>query len=622
MQDPASTADEDVRAATELWNQGNPAAAELRCRQALALVPRHRDGMFLLGMVLHFEARYAEAEEIFAELALLEPREPLHWINLGTARRGGKRYAEALTAFTRAAQLGAANAEFHYSVGLTHLDRCDFEAARAVLERAAALAPQDAEIRYRYALACHECRHTNEALAALEGWETLPDLTSEVAANIGSLLMNLGEAARAGIALHEASRDPNPKPGTTLTLIQAHERTNRLEEARSLLDRLVHDPRARELGTDLVATQAQLAERGGDYQTAARLLREVLRKVDDFQLRHFQLFRLARCLDALQRYEEAFETLQEAHRSQAAHIALSYPSISLRGIPTMTITKYGCDPADVARWDHAGAPSVAASPVFIVAFPRSGTTLLELTLDAHPLLRSMDEQPFVQNALDDMVAEGVRYPQELGRLGGTQLESIRARYWERVSRKVRLEPGQRLVDKNPLNILRLPVIRRLFPNARVLFAIRHPCDVLLSCYMQHFRAPDFALLCTELETLALGYRRTMDFWYEQVQLLEPAVRELSYESFVRDFEAETRGVGDFLELPWDDGMLAPASHARSKGYISTPSYSQVVQPVSSKSVGRWRAYEKHFAAVLPQLQPYLERWGYEGLSARQANLLC
>ena len=610
MQDPATTADEEIRAANELYSQGNLPAAELRCRQGLALAPRHSGGQMLLGIVLHLEGRYTEAEEVFGELALQQPDQPGHWINLGNARRGAKHYTEALTAFTRAAQLGAASAAFFYNVGLTHFERSDFESARGVFEKAATLEPQDVEFRYRYAEACYECRRPVMALAALEGWERLPDISSEVAANVGNLLLNLGESARGERALAEAARDPNPNPSVTLTLIHAYERINRLSDARALLDRLRRDPRSRGLGSDLTSIQAQIAEREGDYDTAVQLLQHELQKVGDFPQRHFLLFRLAKALDALKRYEEAFGVLVEAHRSQVAHFAQTDPAVTLRGVPTMEVTKYSCDPADVATWDHSGAPSLEESPVFIVAFPRSGTTLLELTLDAHPLLRSMDERPFIQNALDEIVALGIRYPEQLGRLSNTQLDQIRASYWGRVEQKVRLEPGQRLVDKNPLNLLRLPVIRRLFPHARILFAIRHPCDVLLSCYMQHFRAPDFALLCADLGTLAVGYRRGMDFWYQQADLLQPAVREVFYERFVGDFDTQVRAIGDFLQLPWDEGMLAPASHARSKGFISTPSYSQVVQPVNQKAVGRWRHYEQHFATVIPELQPCLQRWGY------------
>ena len=150
----------------------------------------------------------------------------------------------------------------------------------------------------------------------------------------------------------------------------------------------------------------------------------------------------------------------------------------------------------------------------------------------------------------------------------------------------------------------------MFPNARILLAVRHPCDVILSCYMQQFRAPDFALLCRSIESLAVCFRRTFDYWYSQSALLTPAVHELVYEDFVRDFESGTRAVTDFLELPWAESMLRPAERAQAKGYISTPSYAQVTQPVNSKSVDRWRRYEKHFAGAIPTLEPYLSRWGY------------
>jgi Flp pilus assembly protein TadD len=611
MHDAASDADLQIRTAVELYRQGNSAAAEERCRQTLTLAPGHRDAQVLLGLVLHFDARYSEAEEVFAALVLQEPHEPTHWINLGTARRAVKRFDEALAAYARAAELGAASAEFYRNVGLAHIDRYDFEAARAVLAHAAALAPEHADIRFRYAQSCYECQRTEEALQALEGWEELPELTAELAVNIGYLLMNLGASARAEIALQQAALDPAPDPHVTLTLVQALERSNRLEQARTLFDTLAADPRAPQLGVDLVLVEAQLAEREGQYESARRLLERALLDVRDLHRRHYQLFPLAKCLDALKHYDAAFETLLEAHRSQIAHIELTAPAAALRGVPTLAVTKFSCDAADVASWNHSGAPEVAASPIFIVAFPRSGTTLLETTLDAHPLLKSMDEQPFLQNALDEFAAPNVRYPEALGALTNAQLDRVREAYWLRVRRKVRLEPGQRLVDKNPLNILRLPVMRRLFPHARILIAIRHPCDVLLSCYMQHFRAPDFALLCSDLRTLARGYRRTFDYWYAQQQLLEANVREIRYESFVADFESQTRAISDFLQLPWDERVLAPAAHARTKGYISTPSYAQVVQPVHQRSIGRWRHYETRFAEVLPLLRPLLQRWNYE-----------
>jgi tetratricopeptide (TPR) repeat protein len=562
-------------------------------------------------MVLLAQARYGEAEAIFGDLTSAEPEQSLHWMNLGTARRGAGHLDAALAAYSRAAALGAASADFLFNVGLTHIDRLDFESARAVLERAAGLAPTDAEIRYSYAQSCYEARRTDEALSALDGWDALTGLTTDVVANIGSLFMNLGDAVQAEAAFQRVLSDPAAHPESILSVIGALERTNRLGEARLRLDRLTAAAGAPALGMDLLLIEAQLAEREMRYDSAGELRKQVLRDIKEPHLRHFQLFRLAKCLDAANRPEEAFEALREAHQSQVAYFARSLPALSLRDVPAMTITQYGCDVTDVASWDHSDAPTLAESPIFIVAFPRSGTTLLELTLDAHPLLKSMDEQPFLQRAAQELETPTVRYPELLGRLSSAELDAVRAAYWERVGRKVRLGPGQRLVDKNPLNILRLPAIRRLFPHARVLLAVRHPCDVILSCYMQHFRSPDFALLCADMDTVGMGYRRTMDYWYEQLALLQPAAHELRYERFVADFDVQIREVCDFLEVPFHERVLAPAAHAQAKGFISTPSYSQVVQPVNQRAIGKWRAYERHFAGILPLLRPYLDRWDYE-----------
>ena len=604
-----------VRSAWAALARQEPQAAMTLCRQALALDPSHIEALGALGFLLHSARQFDESAEVFARLTELQPAEPAYWMNLGTAKRCSGRLDDALAAYSGAAERGADSADFYYNVGLTHIDRNDFEAGRVVLSQAVALAPDDAEIRYRYALCCYERLRTDEALAALDHWETLSGLNPEIIANIGLMLMKLGAAERAEPAIRQAVASAESDPQPLLTLLQLLERTNRLDEAARLLPQLIANPQAHTLGPEVPLIRAQLAQRTSDHETARALFAELLRDCKEKHLEHLLQFPLAKSLDALGRYDEAFDTLLAAHRSQIELLRLTTPLLIARGAPTMVITRFGCDPEDVAAWKDPTAPALEESPVFIVAFPRSGTTLLELTLDSHPLLASMDEQPFVQNALDDMVAEGVSYPERMAGLTPAQLDSIRAKYWERVRRKVTLEPGQRLVDKNPLNILRLPVIRRLFPNAPLILAVRHPCDVMLSCFMQHFRTPDFAFLCSDLQSLAVGYSRTFDFWYQQKELLKPKSLELRYETFAENFAAETRAILEFLALPWNDAVLRPQDTARDKRFISTPSYSQVIEPVSNKSVGRWHSYERGLSPVLPIIEPYLRRWGYEGLGS-------
>jgi Flp pilus assembly protein TadD len=597
------------REAVLAFNSGQLTSAEACCRQLMLLAPRNARVLGLYGAVLHAQERYSEAERAFSELVQIEPGKALHWMNLGTAQRGAGKYDEALHAYTRAAGLGLATADFFYNVGLTHLDRRDYESARAVLKKALQLAPDDALIRSEYIKACYETLQTEEALAALEGWTDFSALAPDQLADVGQRLMNLGATERAERVIEQlAASELDVR--AMLTLAQIMERTNRLAEAGRLMQRLSQDPGASALGMDLFLTQAQLAQRAGDHERAISLFQRALQDVVHFHDRHFVLFPQIKSLDALQRHDEAFAAMTEAHASQVEHLKLTAPLAVARGVPTWEIARWSCDPADIAQWDHEGAPSLEESPVFVVAFPRSGTTLLEQTLDAHPQFQSMDEQPIVQAALDDIVATGVRYPEEMAKLTPQQMRAIRARYFERAGTKVKLGPGQRLVDKNPLNMLRLPVIKRLFPNAPIILAIRHPCDVIVSCFMQHFRAPHFVLLCSDLQSLAEGYRRSFDFWYQQVALLAPNVLEVRYESFVADFERGVRQIAEFLHVPWHDAMLAPAEHARARGFISTPSYSQVVQPVNQQAVGRWHAYERHLAPIIPRLQPYLQRWGY------------
>jgi tetratricopeptide (TPR) repeat protein len=613
----SSLSDPDVLVAEALrqLTGGDLAAAELSCRTALVEVPRHTSASTVLGAVLLAQGRNAEAQTVFEDLIEREPDAPPHWINLGNARRGMGEFDRALLAYARAAALGVKDPDFYFNVGLTHLDRGDYESARAVLETATQLDPTDAEITLRYADACYRSLQNEAAVAALLGWRSLTSMRPRVLAEIGQLLINLGEGESGEQALESALADPSADEMTLLTGIEIAERTNRLDQAQLLVTRLESEPHSASVDEDLLNIRARLAQRAGDHAAAERLYGQSLLVKKDSAKKHLDLFPLVQSLDAQGRYAEALTTLKQAHASQLEYLRRVDPAMVLSGAPPMLITQQRCDPDDVAGWQDPDAPGIEDSPVFIIAFPRSGTTLLELTLDAHPGLQSMDEQPFIQDALEDIQALSIDYPRAMALLSKSALADLRAKYWRRVAGKIQLQPGTRLVDKNPLNILRVPVIRRLFPHAPILLGVRHPCDVILSCYMQRFRAPEFALLCNSPATLARGYRRTIDYWFSQSEILRPKSLEVRYETLVANFEREVRAIFEFLALPWDERVLEPGQHARQKGFISTPSYTQVVGPISTKSVDRWHHYAELFVPLMPILQPVIERWNYSAVVA-------
>jgi tetratricopeptide (TPR) repeat protein len=590
-------------------------AALAKCMQILNVQPRHTAALCLLGNVLYSEGRHEEAVRVYNALTLMEPMVAGHWQNLGTALRPIRRYDQAIAAFDRALRLAPPSAFLLYNLGVLQMDRGDYGAAHLALRDAMRLAPQDATIRWAFAQCCYDVVQLDEALAALEGWQKLDGLSAEIMARIALLLVMLGATEQALPAIEKLLANPPRRGRAALILASTLERLQRLDEARALAEQLERDDPSLNTDPERIMLTAVLAERAGQHEDAYRHMAAALQSQRDFVHRHHVLFPFAKVCDELGRYEEAWAAAEEAHRSQLAFLEATVGKSSATQSQILSRIERRCDPEDVASWGNESpsvqeSPSMVESPIFIVGFPRSGTTLLEQVLDAHPMLQSMDEQPFMLKVLDELTARGIPYPNELAKLTPQTCDELRAQYWNLARAKAGLQPGQRLVDKYPVNVTLLPLIRRLFPHARIILAIRHPCDTLLSCFLQDFRSPELALLCTDLPTLANAYTRVFDFWYAQSTLLNPASYELRYEQLTADFATEVRKLADFLQLPWDTAMLSPGDHARAKGFISTPSYSQVTQPINTRSVGRWKNYETRFSPVLPILAPWLERWGY------------
>ena len=614
------TQEPPARRALAAFQQGDLASAERLALEAHRRSPRDPDTLLARGVVTHALGRHELAAEAFRGLAQLQPHEPLHWMNLATAERAAGRLDAAAEGYERAAAIGGWTADLLYNSALLELQRGDFLRARARLADAVAQPPVEAEMGCLYAQMLMQSGEPAALRAAVQGWQHWQGWTLELLADFGLLLLTVGDQAAAlGIAERLRLGRDNP-PAVDMALITMLERTNQLEEATTRAQRLAQRIDAGQGGPAVAANaelhlrwlglRAQLAARNEQHGDAIALYREMLALGLDVVAQQEVLFPLAKALDADRQHEAAWNVATQAHAAQMAGFALTAPASPEAESDVLDITAASCRAADVARWREPEPPSRDESPVFIVAFPRSGTTLLEQVLDAHPGLQTMDEQRFLLDAQQSLQAQGLDYPGGLGEATPAQLAEARRHYWAQVATKVRLEPGQRLLDKNPLNMLRLPVIQRLWPNAPVLLAIRHPFDVITSNYFQHFRAPDFARLCRDAASLADGYARLFDFWYAQVELLQPRVLEVFYEAFVSDLEPQARRVAAFCGLPWHEAMLEPSRHALSKGYIATPSYHQVVQPVTRRAVDRWRRYEAHLLPQHGRVAHLMQRWGY------------
>lgn len=246
-----------------------------------------------------------------------------------------------------------------------------------------------------------------------------------------------------------------------------------------------------------------------------------------------------------------------------------------------------------------------APPLFLVGFPRSGTTLLDTFLMGHQDIRVHEERPFL-----DAAAAAGKGVIDRPMLDPARLATMRAAYWRALDRETDA-PAALQVDKNPLASARAPLVAALFPDARYIFALRHPCDVVLSCFITRFRLNWAVASFLSVEDAAVIYDRVMSLWAASCDTLGLEVHEVRYERLIAEPESVLRDVADFADIAFEPAMLDHRSVARARGMISSPSHAQVTEPLYGRSVGRWQRYRAMLDPVLPLLAPWCRRFGYD-----------
>jgi tetratricopeptide (TPR) repeat protein len=617
----SASATELAKSMVAAWQAG-------RFEQVIALAGRaHAEAagdeqvLALLGMSQQQTGRHAQAMATFERLSRMRPDVSAYWNNLGVACRHAGDPVAAEHALLTAKSLAPRDADVHFNLGLLYIGQRRWPQAREALLDAVQLAPQHVEARLRAAHACHMCGDSDGEEAMLEqagDWPPQPAAQALVLAAMLSAQGRLEEALGVLVQarLPESSAADPLRLRITAQRVALYERNNLLGDAQRELRQLpLAGLDALPVGAEQARVEgwrahAVVAMREGRHADAAALYRRVLDAAGDAEVRAAAAFGLAVALDRQARHHDAWQTVELAHAAQMELVREVAPELLAPDSQPLPMAAKSVDANGFAAWKPLAGPSSRHSPVFVIGFPRSGTTLLEQMLDAHPDFRSMGERGHVYNLIERMEHAGQRYPDDLADLAQDDADQLRAVY-DGLVRRVLPDLGQRrLVDKNPLNMLCLPMILRLYPAARIILCLRHPCDVLLSCSMQSFRSPAFMVMCSSLPRLARGYAQAFEQCCGHLDVFAPKMLEWRYESVVADFEGSVARLGEYLDVEDAAPMLDFARHAGAKRFIDTPSYAQVTQPVSNAAVGHWRDYLEQFEPVLPILRPWIERFGY------------
>jgi tetratricopeptide (TPR) repeat protein len=484
----------------------------------------------------------------------------------------------------------------------------DTQAAEPLFERARKAAPGNVFILNSLGGAYAANGRLAEAREALEAALAIDGDFPWALQNLGGILMELGDRPAARRCFERALMSEPRHVDSIASLADLAEKENRLEDARLLVRQ------ALTLAPGYLPARvvdARLALRAGEAGAAESLLRDVLAGAAGTKpkLRATAMHFLGEALESQGRHAEAFAAFRGANeidrQLQAPRLANAEFAASPASIARLTRFLATADPVAWPRPPPDGLPT----PAFLVGFPRSGTTLLQQVLAGHPDVATLEEQDNFRDAHAELLLPAGALEGWTSLLPAT-LTKWRAEYWRRVERRTgALAPGRLYLDKLPLNLAVLPVIHLLFPEARILLALRDPRDVVVSCFRSHFAENAAMFQFLTLEGAASYYDAVMTVAAASRERLPLAVHALRYEDLVGNFRNEVTRMLGFLGLAWADEVLRYAETARSRT-IQTPSATQVIKPIYASAIGQWRRYEAELTSVLPILEPWVRRLGY------------
>jgi len=322
-------------------------------------------------------------------------------------------------------------------------------------------------------------------------------------------------------------------------------------------------------------------------------------------------------LDELGQYAEAMEwllkaktVLRQTHNIPALENSYDKADGQRRALLAQLTTEM------ILRWRlDSPAEPMRFKLTLLGGHPRSGTTLIEQILGAHPAVRAFDEsEAFVGEVGDKLAPPPPAAPlsaHALSALSAVRRNELRRRYFKSLFRELEGEPAaELLLDKNPTPTASLHLWLRVFPESKVVIALRDPRDVIISCFFQNLALTPLNANFLSLERAVKHYADMMDTWLRLRELGGFDWLETRYEDVVAGLETEGRRVTEFLGLSWHADQAACHEAARRK-LVFSPTYSEVAKPVHGRAVGRWRNYAAALEPFLPRLAAYVRAFGYD-----------
>ena len=577
-----------------------------------------------------------EARSLLVE----HPHETVLHTLLGAACLELGDYDAAMASYRAALAIRPGFAKAHNSLGIACLRAGRLGEAADSFRRAIDNDARFAEPRFNLGIVCENGRRLSEAAEQYEQAVALEPRYAKAWSALANVRWELGEYDQVEAHHRRAlAVDPGYLPAHR-GLTQFLQQSNRL---RGLREAAADAKAALGAGHPLIRYQeGVLAAADGDDQAARALLEGCKFETDNVSDIHDERMRLTQLTGVCDRLDDCRGAMRyAAHANRLSSELSARKGVDKTGfLDFVENRKRYFQRHNIRRWRleqggfRGGSPGShriegkaatsmdtcpptateranASSPVFVIGFPRSGTTLIDSMLRGHPRIEVAEEcdaVPALVNRLSGVADAGL---ESLGALSQSDIDAARAGYYDRLARHV--QPSAEtatIIDRFALNTVYAGEIHRVFPEAKFIFMLRHPADCVLSCYLRAFIETSANASFHSLEEAATLYTKVLGLWVQYTEVFELDAVEVKYENLVRNVEHACRPVLEFLGLPWHPCMLDHERTARNRAYIRTASYNQVIRPLYSRACGRWLRYREYLDPVLPILEPWIERFGY------------
>ena len=624
-----------------LYNQGHLSLVIEHCQRFIGQFPDAFIIWNILGAANKGLGRVEEASKAFMKVVKLNPTYADGYNNLGVTLQEQGKFEGALVAYKKAISIKPNYAEAYNNLGNTLLEQGEPAGAISSYKKAISIDSNYAEANYNMGFALSSINKPEEAIVAYNNAISIKPNYSEAYCNLGNAYKEIGKLNEA-IDFYRNAISINPKyaqvynnlgkvfqeqdklelameaykKATSLKLeyseawtngAEALEKWNKLDELDDWLKQAHKNFKI--VPSDISYFQSKFLWRIKKRKEALKLISTInLKTVSENRKQGFLNLK-AKCFESSQNFSKAYDCFLEMNLlAKKSNTYLNSNSDKF-----FANTKNQLEQLKLkltSRATDSEDNGETKSPIFLVGFPRSGTTLMDTILRSHSKIEVLEEKPTVVAAKAAIRKNG--YNEIHNKVFSIDIISeARSSYIKEFRKHIKSSDTNSVyIDKLPLNLIEVPLINQLFPSAKFILALRHPFDTILSCWMQDFEINAAMANMVDLDRIVDLYCIAMETFKICRSEYNLNVHTIRYEDLLEDLKGESSALLTFLDLTWETKMEDYRATALKRGRINTPSYSQVSQPIYKEAKYRWVNYKEYLDKYSDQIEPWIQEFGY------------